>query len=66
MASNSDCLLNLLAWPPGISNIKIKPVDEDGVIVIINKIYYIEECNRQLQNKDYYERLQEYATNHFN
>ena len=47
-------------------NMIIKIAYKGSVIVITNKIHYIEEKKRQLQNRDLYEILQEDSTTHFN
>ena len=47
-------------------DIVIKPADKGGSIVIMNTTDYISKANRQLNNHNYYEKLQEDPTQKFN
>ena len=47
-------------------NIIIKPADKGGAIVIQDKQKYIEECLRQLNNKEHYKKLHYNPTTEYN
>ena len=47
-------------------DIIIKPADKGGAIVIQDKQKYIEECLRQLNNKEHYKRLYYNPTTEYN
>lgn len=38
-------------------SIVIKPADKGGAIVIQNNVDYVQECERQLSDSDFYEKL---------